>query len=247
LTKEKEGRRKNNMEIQKMSTTEEEKREPRVQYKKRSLEGKSNVTVPTQPLQKTTTEDQGTQDSSDSPLTPIEQSLRSAWKNVIIDRKKAKVFLTVGANVPWKNGQAIDDVNFLLKVLNRELFNHDYGRDPQVGLTGMCICEPHMKGKGFHGQLHFHILLDDNPALKDVDEFKKLVYKQMLRVKRNGLRIFTKKTVDVQEIEDIEELADYLTKTVRLRRWKRMENLCFVTPKGLDGVGVSYQGNEKNY
>lgn len=182
------------------------------------------------------------------PLTPVEHSIRDAWKETIAQRTQAKVFLTVGFKVQCTNEQAINALNFLLKAINNFLFNHSYGRDPKAGLTGMCICEPHMLSLDFRGQLHFHMLLDDMPELQDVDAFREIVHKQMRRVvTKNGWHMLDETVVDVREVTDIKELAEYLTKTARMHTWKRLENLFFIEPKGLTGVGVLYQKNARNY
>ena len=223
-----------------------------INYKRewKALQGKPDRVAPKESAKRRPDVNTAT-DPDGLTLTPKMQGIREKWKETITTRTNARVFMTVGSKLPWNNAQAITTVNFLLKCINSSVFNHDYGRDPNAGFTGVCICEPHMLSYDFRGQLHFHILLDDHPALKDIDGFKKIVGREMRRAKTTlGLHYFSDEVVDVQEIKDREELAnvaDYLTKTSRMHIWKYMENICFVGPQGLSGIGVSYKGNARNY
>jgi hypothetical protein len=178
----------------------------------------------------------------DSKLNADELVNRRAWEELLQGRRQARYLVSVGFKVHCLNVTGITSMNFFLDAINRDLFKqrHEH-KDPTAGLSGACIIEPHLLSKNFYGQMHFHALIDDDPAIENVGTLKAAVYGNMKRVKtKDGWPMLDRNVVDVRSIWDIDGLADYLTKTHRLHRWRTLDNVCFVTPQGLSGFCIEY-------
>jgi len=183
----------------------------------------------------------------DALLAPEEKAMRDWWRKFIIERKQAKYLLTVAFKVHCTNEQGLEAASFFVRKIGRNLFNHDHGTYPTAGLTGVCLLEPHMLRHGFHGQCHFHMLIDDNAKIANAATFKRIALKEMKKVVTlDNWPMLDENVVDVRAIWDIEGLADYLTKTLRMHRWKANgDNFCIVESNGLRGMCGAR--NERNY
>lgn len=107
--------------------------------------------------------------------------------------------------------QLVKRINFLLKVLSRNIFNN---RKNEILLEGFCCIES--SSSGSRCSKHCHILVKDHNKL-DSDSFTEIFYKSLDRVKVriHGNYInkaeFDHECVKVISIYDEEPLIDYVT------------------------------------
>lgn len=123
-----------------------------------------------------------------------------------------KFHISITLTRDYKETQLVKRINFLLKVLSRNIFNN---RKNEILLTGFCCVES--SSAASRCNKHCHILLNDHQMLEYKRPFIDIFYECLERVKVqiNGRFIdkceFDKKCVEVISVYDEVPLIDYVT------------------------------------
>lgn len=139
--------------------------------------------------------------------------LISEYQKFIFDKRPYKYHITISFMRNYKLCEMYKRLNFLFKVLSRNIYNNNKS---EILLQGFCFIES--SNGTSRCSKHCHILIKDDPKLDATIPFEDNFYKSLERVKIiiNGQCIdkpeIVKECVCIQPVDDVVPLIKYVTK-----------------------------------
>lgn len=136
--------------------------------------------------------------------------LHECYKQLILDNGPYQYFLTMTFKYNQSEIVSHQQINFLIRILNRKIFGRN---NPQDYLTGFVFSENH---KYFRNSIHYHLMLKNHPNFDILSKkhFLEHLYDCTIKVKTNrNYPAFDDRNCVIQNIYDEKHLVHYLTKT----------------------------------
>ena len=158
--------------------------------------------------------------------------LRNDYKQLVLDNGPYKYFLTITFKYNQSEYISNQQINFLLRLLNRKIFTRNNHTEY---IDGFVFVENH---KYFRDSIHYHLMIKDNQNF-DLPDKKHLVehfYDCLKKVKTNSNHpAFDEHNCRVQNVYDETGLVDYLTKS-----FEKSGDPSFIQPLYSNGIDRMY-------
>lgn len=138
--------------------------------------------------------------------------LKTEYQKFIGDKGPYRYFVSVTLSRDYNEQQLYDRINFLLKVLSRNIFN---SKKNHILLEGFCFIES--SGKAARCGKHFHIIIKENIKLDYkkpfVDTFLDSVDRVKVMINGDYIQVneFSRKCISIEYVTDQKPLIGYLT------------------------------------
>ena len=171
---------------------------------------------------------------------------RSDWNKYLLEAGPYRYCITITfkqGKCGLSDAEAFSSLNFLLHILNRQIFGSWYKKRYQY-LTGFAFAERHQT-EG----LHFHLLIKNHPKLDQPDKpsLKEHLFSNLHKVKKTNRQkggtsyeLLDPIGVDIQDVDSEDGIVDYLTKTMK---GKNKNNGNFIIPLSKDGLSHNAKMN----
>ena len=137
---------------------------------------------------------------------------KEAYQDFIDNHGPYKYFISITPSRNYTEQQLYRKINFLLKVLSRNIFN---SKKTDIFLKGFCIFES--SSAGSRCTKHIHIIIKDDSRLDlkkpFIDTFTESINRLKVMINDNytSANDFSKECYDVKPIYDQKHLIGYLT------------------------------------
>jgi len=174
---------------------------------------------------------------------------RSDWNKYLLDAGPYRYHITITlrqGKYRLPDAEAFSSLNFLLHILNRQIFGSSYKKRNQY-LTGFAFAERHQT-EG----LHFHLLIKNHPKLDQPDKpsLKEHLFANLNKVKKSDYKkggtsyeLLDPLGIRIQDVYCDEEIVDYLTKTMK---GKNKNNGDFIVPLSKEGLSHTKMSDLKS-
>lgn len=158
--------------------------------------------------------------------------LQRDYQKLVLDNGPYQYFLTITFKYNQSENVSNQQINFLLRILNRKLFGRNNHTDY---LDGFAFIENH---RYFRDSIHYHLMIKNhqNFDLPDKKNFVEHFYDCLKKVKTNSNHpAFDEHNCHIQNIHDEIKLVGYLTKT-----FEKSGDPSFIQPLYSSGVDRMY-------
>lgn len=172
--------------------------------------------------------------------------MRGGWIDLIC-QGDGRFFVTLAFRFGYADQQVLRALKFLIKAVNKAIWGRPFGNEADFFIRGFAAAEPHVISPTQRGYLHFHLLLNHQPKLRDTAYLTDVLMSEIRHVKSGKTQMIVPGSVDVREAWQMSSLAVYMTKCFDTRQWNDGNNLFFIHQNGPLGVVLPGSRNIMDY